>query len=45
LGAPRKSNTYGNAQLAGTPRSTGFDETVDLYPDWAAVSAALTKPA
>jgi anti-anti-sigma regulatory factor len=25
-------------------RSTGFDEIVDLYPDFAAASAALTKP-
>jgi anti-sigma B factor antagonist len=25
-------------------RSTGFDEIVDLYPDFAAASVALTKP-
>ena len=25
-------------------RSTGFDEIVDLYPDFAAASTALTKP-
>jgi anti-sigma B factor antagonist len=25
-------------------RSTGFDEIVDLYPDFAAAAAALTKP-
>ena len=25
-------------------RSTGFDEIIDLYPDFAAAAAALTKP-